>query len=148
MGLPPAKLFPLTSKAAWAFTGLSLNINGLNHLRMAMYERLLSKYQLVTFKKTLFDKSDAIQTNKHFIFAADSGARCFWSDATSPVFNERHGVDLVLSSAASFQDVQDLTSSVCTSQLKSRYLLYQTKLDGVRIYIHVLCATDEPSTRG
>uniref|UniRef100_A0AAV1UIZ0 Endonuclease/exonuclease/phosphatase domain-containing protein n=1 Tax=Peronospora matthiolae TaxID=2874970 RepID=A0AAV1UIZ0_9STRA len=115
---------------------------------MAMYERLLSTYQLVAFQETKFVKQDSIQTNEHFIFSTDSGAQCFWSDTTSPVFNERHGVGLVLSSASPFQDVRDLTSSICTSQLKNRYLLLQAKLGDDPVFIHVVYAPDEPAERG
>ena len=108
----PATLLPLNSKDVWALNSISLNINGLNHPPMAMYERHISKYQLVAFQETKFVKPDSIQTNEHFIFSTDSGAQCVWSDTTSPVFNERHGVGLVLSSASPFQDTQDSTPSV------------------------------------
>ena len=145
---PPVKLFPLTSKDVWVSNGLPLNVNGLNYSPMAMYERLLSTCQLVAFQETKFVKQDSIQTNEHFIFATDSGAQCFWSDTTSPVFNNRHCVGLVLSSPSHFQDVQDLTSSVCTLQLKNRYLLLRAKLGDGPFCIHVIYAPDEPSERG
>ena len=115
---------------------------------MAMYERLLSTYQLVDFQETKFVNQDSIHTNKHFIFSTDSGAQCFWSDTTSPVFNERHGVGLVLSSTSPFQDAQDLTSRVCTLQLKNRYLLLRAKLGDDPVFLHVVYAPDGPSERG
>ncbi|KAE8969565.1 hypothetical protein PR002_g27391, partial [Phytophthora rubi] len=113
-----------------------------------MYERLLSTHQLVAFQETKFNKEDSMQTNNHFIHVADSGARCFWSDTTSPVYNERHGVGLVLSSASPFGDVEDITSRVYKDQLRNRYLLLKTTLGEHRVYLHVVYAPDEPMERG
>ena len=60
----------LNSEAAWTFNGISLNINGLNHPPLSLYETLLSKYQLVAFQETKFVKHDSLQTNDHFIHTA------------------------------------------------------------------------------
>ncbi|KAG6610171.1 putative pollike protein [Phytophthora cinnamomi] len=113
-----------------------------------MYERLLSAYQLVAFQETKFNKEDSLQTNEHFIHTADSGARCFWSDTTTPVFNKRHGVGLVLSSASPFGEVDDITARAYKEQLQNRYLLLKTTLGNKRVFIHVVYAPDEPMHRG
>ncbi|KAF4135669.1 Reverse transcriptase (RNA-dependent DNA polymerase) [Phytophthora infestans] len=113
-----------------------------------MYERLLSAHQLVAFQETKFNKEDSLQSNEHFIHVADSGARCFWSDTTSPIFNGRHGVGLAMSSTSPFGDVEDLTASVYKEQLRNRYLLLKTALGGETVYLHVVYAPDEPMNRG
>jgi exonuclease III len=123
-------------------------MNGLNQPDLPMYQRLLSTHQLVAFQETKFNKEDSLQTNEHFIHVADSGARCYWSDTTSPVFNERHGVGLVLSTASPFGEVEDLTARVYKEQLRNRYLLLKTTLGGESVYIHVVYAPDEPPQRG
>nr|KAE8916980.1 hypothetical protein PF009_g32699 [Phytophthora fragariae] len=79
-----------------------------------------------------------MQTNNHIIHVADSGARCFWSDTTSPIYNERHGVDLVLSSAPPFGDVEDITTRVYKDQLRNRYLLLKTTLGRLKVYLRVV----------
>ncbi|KAI9910855.1 hypothetical protein PsorP6_010815 [Peronosclerospora sorghi] len=90
---------------------------------------------------------DSLQSNEHFIYSDDSGARCFWSHTTSPVLDERRGVALLLSSASPFGEVEDLTADVYTEQLRNRYLLLKTCLGDQAVFIHVVYAPDEPSRR-
>ncbi|KAK1928368.1 hypothetical protein P3T76_016159 [Phytophthora citrophthora] len=123
-------------------------MNGMNEPTLTMYERLLSTHQLVAIQETKFNKEDSLQTNEHFIHVADSGARCFWTDSTSPVFNGRHGVGLVLSSASPFGEVVDLTARAYKDQLRNRYLLLKTSLGGKTVFLHVVYAPDEPQQRG
>ncbi|TDH72015.1 uncharacterized protein CCR75_000122 [Bremia lactucae] len=103
---------------------------------------------MVAIQETKFNKKDSLQTSDHFIHVADSGARCFWSDTTSPVFNERHGVGLILSSASPFGEVEDLTALVYKDQLRNRYLLLKTSLGTSTVFLHVIYAPDEPPRRG
>ncbi|GMF39487.1 unnamed protein product [Phytophthora lilii] len=113
-----------------------------------MYERLLSTHQLVALQETKFSEEDSLQTNQHYIHVADSGARSFWSNTTSPVFNGKRGVVLVLSSASPFRDVVDRTEHVYKTQLRNRYLLLEAKLGDRQIFLHVVYAPVEPARRG
>ncbi|GMF65551.1 unnamed protein product [Phytophthora lilii] len=99
-----------------------------------MDERLLSTHQLVALQETKFSEEASLQTNQHYIHVADSGARSFWSNTTSPVFNGKRSVGLVLSSASPFRDVVDRTEHVYKTQLRNRYLLLEAKLGDRQIF--------------
>ncbi|KAE9042691.1 hypothetical protein PR002_g3766 [Phytophthora rubi] len=123
-------------------------MNEMNLPSLTLYERLLSTHQLVALQETKFNKEDSMQTNNHIIHVADSGARCFWSDTTSPIYNERHGDDLVLSPASPFGDVEDITTRVYKDQLRNRSLLLKTTLGKHKVYLRVVYAPDAPMERG
>ncbi|GMF31082.1 unnamed protein product [Phytophthora lilii] len=98
--------------------------------------------------RTKFSEEDSLQTNQHYIHVADSGAHSFWSNTTSPVFNGKRGVGLVLSSASPFRDVVDSTEHVYKTQLRNRYLLLEAKLGDRQIFLHVVYAPVKPARRG
>ncbi|KAI9913198.1 hypothetical protein PsorP6_006240 [Peronosclerospora sorghi] len=86
---------------------------------------------------TKLNTYDYLQSNEHFIYSADCGARCFWSHTTSPLLDERREVALLLSSSSPLGEVKDLTANVYTEQVRNRYLLLKTCLGDQAVFIHV-----------
>lgn len=124
---------------AWAFTAVSLNVNGLNKPRLQFYQDLLSRYQVVALQETKLSSQQLLQDNDYFLHAADAHACSFWSHSTSTEFGLRNGVALLFNGAHPFQDLQDETSLFAnTAVLCNRYLVVSATLGTLRVYIHVV----------
>ncbi|TYZ67605.1 hypothetical protein PybrP1_009034 [[Pythium] brassicae (nom. inval.)] len=88
------------------------------------FDQVLRRYQLVALQETKFTKYDLLQSAEYFTHTTDPTARCFWSHSCSPTFTGRHGVGLVLSSTAPFQDPEDATRPFLHDILQNQYLLH------------------------
>lgn len=127
---------------------MSINANGLNQPTATFFDQVLRRYQMVALQETKFNNPDKLQSVEYFAHVADPTARCFWSHATTPLYNGRHGVGLMLATSSPFSDATDITSSIFSTTLTNRYLLVRAMLGGEPTYLHVVYAPDEEALRG
>nr|CCA20275.1 pollike protein putative [Albugo laibachii Nc14] len=129
----------------WSFTGLSLNINGLNKPHPTLYRTLLSRYQSIALQETRLSSEDNRRINEHFFRSVNANATLFWSPCPASSSKGRNGVGLLLSSAHPFGPVVNITARHLPSALHDRYLILDTSILSQRVWIHVVYAPAQSS---